>query len=59
MGARAQAKAEASIQDIRKEFPQADIHFLEMDLTRLESVVAAAAELRRYVCSLPYYLHLR
>ncbi len=47
MGARSQAKAQASIQDIEKEFPQADVHFLEMDLTRLESVVAAAAELRR------------
>ena len=46
MGARSEAKALSSIQDIKNEFPEADIHFLEMDLSRLASVVHAAGALR-------------
>ena len=46
MGARSEARAVSSIQDIKKEFPEADIHFLEMDLSRLASVVEAARVFR-------------
>lgn len=44
MGARSQSKALASIEDIRKGFPEADVHFLEIDLSHLESVVKAAQD---------------
>lgn len=46
MGARTESKALAAIGDIKKETPDADIHYLAIDLGRLESVVAAAKELR-------------
>ncbi|KAL1979101.1 hypothetical protein VTN96DRAFT_6848 [Rasamsonia emersonii] len=46
MGARNESKALAAIQEIKKELPTADIRFLGMDLTTLESVVAAARDLR-------------
>lgn len=58
MGARNESKALAAIQEIKKELPTADIRFLGMDLTTLESVVAAARDLRRSVifnCSLCTY----
>ena len=45
MGARSEAKALSSIRDIKVEFPEADIHFLELDLGHLASVVYAARTL--------------
>ncbi|CEN60546.1 hypothetical protein ASPCAL02982 [Aspergillus calidoustus] len=42
MGARSPGKAEAAIKTIRAETPTADVHFLQMDLMDLHSVVAAA-----------------
>lgn len=48
MGARNETKALASIQDIQKELPNADIRFLPLDLASLESVVSAATYVRRY-----------
>ncbi|KAL2869323.1 uncharacterized protein BJX67DRAFT_26410 [Aspergillus lucknowensis] len=42
MGARTPEKATAAIDKIRAEAPNADVHFLQMDLMNLQSVVAAA-----------------
>ncbi|KAJ0359936.1 hypothetical protein COL922a_014552, partial [Colletotrichum nupharicola] len=42
MGARTPRKAQAAIKTIRAETPTADVHFLQMDLMDLHSVVAAA-----------------
>lgn len=42
MGARTASKAEAAIADIKKEVPNANITFLELDLASLESVKKAA-----------------
>ncbi|KAK9775331.1 putative short chain dehydrogenase protein [Seiridium cardinale] len=47
MAARSEAKATASIDEIRQHLPQADIHFLELDLGSFSSVVSAAARIRR------------
>ncbi len=44
MGARSAEKADGAIADIRKLVPNAEIHFLKMDLARLSSVVEAAKE---------------
>ena len=52
MGARNESKALAAIADIQKELPDADIRFLYMDLASLESVVAAAGSICRYIMSL-------
>jgi NAD(P)-dependent dehydrogenase (short-subunit alcohol dehydrogenase family) len=42
MGARSEEKAAAAIADIKKQVPDADITFLELDLASLESVKSAA-----------------
>ncbi len=42
LGARSPGKAEAAINQIRAETPTTDVHFLQMDLMDLQSVVAAA-----------------
>lgn len=47
MGARSELKAKEAIDNIQKELPNADILFIYMDLTKLETVVAAAKLLRR------------
>ncbi|KAK6082972.1 short-chain dehydrogenase protein [Seiridium cupressi] len=47
MAARSKGKATASIDGIRQCLPQADIHFLELDLGSFSSVVSAAAKIRR------------
>ncbi len=47
MGARSEEKATAAIADIKKEVSTADIHFLKMDLQRLESVIEAAKDFSR------------
>ncbi|KAL4993261.1 hypothetical protein BDV10DRAFT_179459 [Aspergillus recurvatus] len=44
MGARSPGKAEAAIDKIRADTPTADVHFLQMDLMDLQSVVAAAKQ---------------
>lgn len=49
MGARNETKALASIQEIQKELPGADIRFLSIDLASLKNVVAAATLMRRYL----------
>lgn len=49
MGARSKAKALDAIDQIRKDVPSADIEFLEMDLSDLDSVVKAARDLRTLV----------
>ena len=49
MGARSEEKATQAIESLKQEFPRADLRYLYMDLTRLETVVAAATKVRRYV----------
>lgn len=46
LGARSPGKAEAAINQIRAETPTADVHFLQMDLMDLQSVVAAAKQFK-------------
>ncbi|KAH8809184.1 hypothetical protein F5884DRAFT_834630 [Xylogone sp. PMI_703] len=52
MGARSEEKARSTIEDIRKEIPDADIQFLYLDLTNLKTIVQAARELRSRESSL-------
>jgi NAD(P)-dependent dehydrogenase (short-subunit alcohol dehydrogenase family) len=44
MGARSESKAKASIADIKKIVPEANIHFLKLDVSSFASVKAAAEE---------------
>ncbi len=46
LGARSPGKAEAAINQIRAETPTTDVHFLQMDLMDLQSVVAAAKQFK-------------
>lgn len=46
MGARTESKANEAIQEIKAKTPSADIHFLQMDLSRFDSVITAAKKLR-------------
>lgn len=46
MGARSEEKASKAIEEIKKDVPNADIHFLSMDLMNFESVVAAAEDFK-------------
>ncbi|KAL4941804.1 hypothetical protein BDV06DRAFT_235828 [Aspergillus oleicola] len=46
IGARSRGKAESAINGIKSEHADADLHFLQMDLTDLQSVVNAAKQLR-------------
>lgn len=46
MGARSKDKANAAIKEIQEKHPSANIHFLELDLTKFSSVVAAAKRIR-------------
>lgn len=48
MAARSQTKATAAIADIQKEIPEADIQFISMDLTSLESVTEATGSICQY-----------
>lgn len=52
MGARSEEKAVASINEIKKELPEADVQYLYMDLTNLASIVAAALKIKREVNAL-------
>ncbi|KAL4792623.1 hypothetical protein BDV19DRAFT_391928 [Aspergillus venezuelensis] len=47
IGARSPGKAESAITHIKSENPDADLHFLHMDLMDLQSVVAAAKEFKQ------------
>ncbi|KAF2796592.1 NAD(P)-binding protein [Melanomma pulvis-pyrius CBS 109.77] len=47
MGARSEGKATATIDEIKKEFPDVDIKFIHMDLTKLSSVVEATNRLKQ------------
>jgi NAD(P)-dependent dehydrogenase (short-subunit alcohol dehydrogenase family) len=49
IASRSGSKAEEAKNDILKEFPSADIHFLPLDLTDLESVRQAADKFTQYV----------
>ncbi|KAM0456736.1 hypothetical protein ACHAPV_007026 [Trichoderma viride] len=46
MGARSKDKANAAIKEIQEKQPSANIHFLDLDLTKFSSVVAAAKRIR-------------
>ncbi|PNP45306.1 hypothetical protein TGAMA5MH_03030 [Trichoderma gamsii] len=46
MGARSKDKANAAIKEIQEKHPSANIHFLDLDLTKFSSVVAAAKRIR-------------
>ncbi|EGR49142.1 uncharacterized protein TRIREDRAFT_60739 [Trichoderma reesei QM6a] len=46
MGARSKGKALAAIHEIQEKHSSADIHFLELDLSSFQSVIAAANRLR-------------
>lgn len=46
MGARSEEKAGVAIEEIKTEIPSAHIEFLQLDLSSLESVVAAAKKIR-------------
>jgi hypothetical protein len=48
VGARSEDKAQAVISEINKDIPGADIHFLKLDLSSLQSVQDAAKELQRF-----------
>ncbi|KAF2195139.1 NAD(P)-binding protein [Zopfia rhizophila CBS 207.26] len=52
MGARSEQKAIAAIQEINKDLPNADIHYLYLDLGNLASVVYAAQVIREKVTAL-------
>lgn len=47
MGARSPSKAEDAIKRIRAETPAADVHFLQLELMDLQSVVAAAKQFKK------------
>lgn len=46
MGARNELKALESIRDIQAQVPNAQVHFLSLDLSNLRDVVSAARKLR-------------
>lgn len=46
MGARSKDKANAAIKEIQEKHPSANIQFLELDLTKFSSVIAAAKKIR-------------
>lgn len=46
MGARSEVKALETIKEIKTQVPPARIEFLQVDLSSLDSVVAAASKLR-------------
>ena len=46
MGARSESKAAAAIKDIKTQLPSADVVFLHLDLSNLDSVVAAARKIQ-------------
>lgn len=46
MGARDELKALRSIQDIKTQVPNAQVHFLSVDLSSLHDIVSAAVKLR-------------
>jgi NAD(P)-dependent dehydrogenase (short-subunit alcohol dehydrogenase family) len=47
MGSRSEGKAMDAIEEIKKEAPEGDIRFVQMDLQKLETVVEVAKEIRR------------
>ena len=49
LAARTQSKAEAAIEDIKKSVPEANISFVQLDLTSLASVRKCAEELKARV----------
>jgi NAD(P)-dependent dehydrogenase (short-subunit alcohol dehydrogenase family) len=46
MGARSKDKALAAIHEIQEQLPSANIHFLDLDLSNFQSVIAAAKKIR-------------
>ncbi|KAL7790137.1 hypothetical protein V8C43DRAFT_94176 [Trichoderma afarasin] len=46
MGARSKDKALAAIHEIQEQLPAANIHFLDLDLSNFQSVIAAAKKIR-------------
>lgn len=46
MGARSKDKALAAIHEIEEQLPSANIHFLDLDLSNFQSVIAAAKKMR-------------
>ncbi|UKZ76229.1 hypothetical protein TrVFT333_003926 [Trichoderma virens FT-333] len=46
MGARSKDKATAAIREIQEQLPSANIHFLDLDLSNFQSVIAAAKKIR-------------
>jgi NAD(P)-dependent dehydrogenase (short-subunit alcohol dehydrogenase family) len=49
MGARNEVKAQETIDQIKKDIPDADIQFLKLDLTSFKSVKSAAEAFKRFV----------
>jgi len=46
---RSKSKADAVIEELKKETGKEDLHFIEMDLSDLPSVKKAAEEFKRFV----------
>jgi len=51
MGGRSKQKAMDAIVEIKEKLPSADIQYLHLDLSNLESVTEATQTLLKYVCS--------
>jgi retinol dehydrogenase 12 len=49
IGARNEEKAQEVINEIKKEIPDADVHFLKLDLSSLQSVQDAVKEFQGFV----------
>ena len=52
IGSRTESKVQESIEQIKQQIPEADVHFLKLDLTSFESVREAVESFKRFLESI-------